>query len=110
MWYFTLFTFVCTYIYIVEDELVSVRFEGSDKQYSIAWSELLVPETELPFEDLQQLTDGTVVLAPYQYTDSEAVKHSLATVCLKGNGHCKSTIIFVPCLDKFCYLQLLQRK
>lgn len=65
--------------YAVDQKTVRIRFkEDKRKTYSIQWTELLTPH-EIPFENLDVLTPGTEVLAPYT-VEGEGVQYSTAVV------------------------------
>lgn len=65
--------------YAVDQKTVRIRFkEDKRKTYSIQWTELLTPH-EIPFENLDVLTPGTEVLAPYT-VEGEDVQYSTAVV------------------------------
>lgn len=76
---FTYFPIYSCIAYAVDQKTVRIRFkEDKRKTYSIQWTELLTPR-EIPFENLDVLTPGTEVLAPYT-VEGEGVQYSTAVV------------------------------
>lgn len=72
----------CTYM-TAENKKVSFKFIEGGTVHSLPWTELLTME-EIPFESLDDLTEGVNVMAPWYDDSSLTIQHAQAVIIGKG--------------------------